>query len=401
MHFIREITPDVIYVGASDRRLALFENLFPLDDGVTYNAYVILDEKTALIDTVDSSVSRQFFENLDAALAGRPLDYFVVNHMEPDHSANIDAILRRWPEVKIVGNKKTFPMIRQFFHVDLGDRAHEVGEGDTLSLGKRTLAFVMAPMVHWPEAMFTMETGEGILFSADAFGTFGGFGGNLFSDEGDFKGLYLNEARRYYTNIVGKFGAQVRAVLEKLGGKLPKIICPLHGPVLRGEDIAFLVDKYVHWASYTPEKRGVVLAYGSMYGNTESAVHVFADMLAKRGAGDMRIVDVSKTHYSHIIALIFEYSHLVLAAPTYNLHLYNPMSTLIHDMAALNVQNRDVAVIGNGTWAPTSHKQMLELLGGMKDMRVAGEPLVLKSSMSAEQVPEMEALADAFMATLK
>lgn len=400
MHCTRDITPDIVWVGAGDRRLALFENMFPLDDGVTYNSYLILDDKTALIDTVDATVSRQFLENVDAALGGRRVDYLVVNHMEPDHCANIEEICRRWPDVKIVGNKKTFPLICQFYHADLSGHFMEVKEGDEIALGKHTLRFLTAPMVHWPEVMFTLETSGNILFSADAFGTFGGFGGNLFSDEMDYENLSLDEARRYYANIVGKYGQQVQAAMGKLGGNVPRLICPLHGPVLRGDAIPLMLDKYGRWAGYRPEKRGVVLAYASMYGNTESAVHALADMLAKKGVADMRIFDVSKTHYSFIIAHIFKYSHLVLAAPTYNMHLYNAMDTLIRDMAALNLQNRKAAVIGNGSWAPVAHKLMQGMLGEMKNMEVVGEPLVLLSAMRPDQLPEMATLADQLAASL-
>ncbi len=400
MKCIREVAPQIIWVGAGDRRLALFENMFPLEDGITYNSYLILDDKTALIDTVDASVTRQFLENMEAGLAGRQLDYLVVNHMEPDHCANIEEICRRWPGVKIVGNKKTFQMIGQFYPADLSAHYQEVKEGDELALGKRTLRFIMAPMVHWPEVMFTLETSENILFSADAFGTFGGFSGNLFADELDYENLYLDEARRYYTNIVGKFGPQVLAAIGKLGGAVPGLVCPLHGPALRGNELATLLDKYSRWAAYEPEKKGIVLAYASMYGNTESAACAMADMLAHRGVRDMRIFDVSKTHYSYIIADIFKYSHLVLASPTYNMHLYNAMHTLIGDMASLNLQNRKVAVIGNGSWVPVAHKLMQGMIGEMKNMEVVGTPLVLLSSMKPEQVPEMEMLADQLVASM-
>lgn len=400
MHTIQEVAPNILSIGADDRRLALFENMFPLDNGVTYNAYLIRDEKTALMDTVDASVSRPFFENLCVALNGGKLDYIVVTHMEPDHCASLEEAARRHPEAKIVGNKKTFTMISQFFSADLSSRFHEVKEGDTLPLGKRTLRFVMAPMVHWPEAMLALETSESILFSADAFGAFGGATGNLFSDEMDYEALLLDEARRYYANIVGKFGQQVLAALAKLGDALPKLICPLHGPVLRGGAIPLLLDKYKHWAAYKPEKQGVVLAYASMYGNTESAARAFAALLAAKGVKDMRVFDVSKTHYSHIIAEAFKYSHLVLAAPTYNMHLYNAMDTLLRDMAHLNLQNRKAAVIGNGTWAPMAHKAMLTLLGEMKNVEVVGEPLVLLSSMKESQRPEMEQLADKLIASM-
>ncbi len=370
MKCIREVAPGILSVGASDRRLALFENLFPLENGTTYNSFLIRADKTALVDTVDASVSGQFMENVAAALDGRKLDFLVVTHMEPDHCATIAEVCLRHPEAKIVGNKKTFAMIGQFFREGLSPRFHEVKEGDELALGGRTLRFVMTPMVHWPEVMMAVETESGILFSADAFGTFGAFDGNLFSDELDYEGLYLDEARRYYANIVGKYGQQVAAALAKLGGAVPPVICPLHGPILRGKAIALLLEKYALWAAYAPETRGAVVAYASMYGNTESAALAFADALGRRGVADMRVFDVSKTHCSWVIANIFKYSHLVLAAPTYNMHVHNSMEILIRDMAALNVQNRKAAVIGNGSWAPAAPK----LMAGIR--RAAGDSVL-------------------------
>jgi flavorubredoxin len=400
MKCTRDIAPGIAYVGASDRRLALFENLFPLDSGVSYNSYLIRDGKTALMDTIDASVSRQFLENVAAALDGRTLDYLVVTHMEPDHCATIGDICRLYPDAKIVGNKKTFTMIGQFFRGDLSSRFHEVKEGDELALGTRTLKFLTAPMVHWPEVMVALETSENILFSADAFGTFGAANGNLFSDETDFESLFLDEARRYYTNIVGKYGPQVLAALAKLGSNVPSMICPLHGPVLRGSAIPFLVEKYTRWASYAPEKRGVVVAYASMYGHTESAALALANSLSEKGVRDMRVFDVSKTHCSRIVAAAFEYSHLVLAAPTYNMHLYSAMDALLRDMAALNLQGRKAALIGNGSWAPMAHKAMASMLGEMKNMEVIGAPLVLLSSMKPEQAAELETLAEQIAASV-
>ena len=400
MDCVQNITPHIYWVGGGDRRLAQFENMFPLDNGVTYNAYVILDEKTALVDTVDTSITRQFFENLHAVLAGRPLDYLVVNHMEPDHCANIEEICRVWPEVKIVGNPKTFQMIRQFYGMDPEGRTLEVQEGTELPLGRHTLRFYMAPMVHWPEVMLTYETTEGILFSADAFGTFGGFTGNLFSDEVDYDSLYLDESRRYYTNIVGKYGSQVLAALGKVGGLRLALVCPLHGPVLRGGVIPMLVEKYTRWASYRPEKAGVVLVYASMYGNTEAVVNRLAGMLSRRGVRDMRMFDVSKTHYSTIIANVFKYSHLVLASPTYNMHLYNGMDTFVADMASLNVQNRGVAIIGNGSWAPAAHTILQKRMDEMKNMQVIAEPLVIRSAIKPEQKAELQSLADKLAASV-
>lgn len=401
MDCVQEISPQIFWVGSGDRRLALFENLFPLENGVTYNSYVILDEKTALIDTVDASVTAQFLENLDAVLGDRPLDYLVINHMEPDHCANIGEILRRWPDAQIVGNPKTFPLIKQFYNLELDDKMVPVNEGDRLSLGKHNLQFIMAPMVHWPEVMFTYETSRDILFSADAFGTFGGYSGNLRSDETDYENLYLEETRRYYTNIVGKFGPQVLAVLKKLENATPKLICPLHGPVICGKAAESLLQKYTQWASYTPEKQGVVIAYASIYGNTENAMHKFAGLLSKNGVKDIRMYDVSKTHYSYIIAQAFKYSHLVFAATTYNMHLHLNMEMLLRDMAHLNLQNRDVAVIGNGSWAPTAHKNMQDLLETMKNMRILGEPFVIRSAMLPQQEQAFEALAAQMAASVK
>ena len=401
MDCIQNIAPQIYWVGGGDRRLALFENMFPLENGVTYNSYMILDDKTALIDTVDNAITRQFFANLRAVLGERPLDYLVVNHMEPDHCANIEEICRIWPDVKIIGNSKTFQMIRQFYNMDLEGRTLEVKEGSEVSLGRHTLHFFMAPMVHWPEVMFTYEASEKILFSADAFGTFGDLTGNLFSDQLDYQDLYLNESRRYYTNIVGKYGAQVLAALGKVAGRDISLVCPLHGPVLRGDVISLLMEKYARWASYRPEQPGVVLAYASMYGNTEAVVNRLAGMLSQNGVRDMRVYDVSKTHYSTIIADIFKYSHLVLASPTYNMHLYQAMDTLVSDMANLNLQNRTVAIIGNGSWAPASHTILQKKLGDMKNMQVIADPLVIRSAIKPEQGPELESIAEKLSASVR
>jgi flavorubredoxin len=381
-------------VGGNDRRLALFENMFPLPNGVAYNSYLILDEKVALMDTVDSSITRQFFENIEHVLGGRAVDYLVVNHMEPDHCANIGELCRRFPQMKIVGNQKTFQMIRQFYDFDIESSVLEVRESDTLELGGHRLRFFFAPMVHWPEVMFTYEEREGLLFTADAFGSFGALPGDFFSDELDFEGAFLDEARRYYTNIVGKYGAQVQAALKKVSGVEIRMLCPLHGPVWR-KNLDYILAKYDLWSRYAPEKQGVVLAYASMYGNTENAVAVIAGRLAEKGVQDMRVYDVSKTHASYIIADAFRYSHLVLASPTYNAGLYFGMEALLRDMAALNLQHRKVALVGNGSWAPAAHTVMRKLIGEMKDMELLAPPLVLRSSLKPAQMGELLALADA------
>jgi Uncharacterized flavoproteins len=369
--------------------------MFPLTNGVAYNSYLILDKKVALLDTVDSSITQQFFENLEHVLGagGRGIDYLIVNHMEPDHCANIGELCRRFPQMKVVGNKKTFQMIRQFYDFDIETHIYEVQEGDELDLGSHRLRFYFAPMVHWPEVMFTYEEREKILFTADAFGTFGALSGNLFSDELDYENLFLDEARRYYANIVGKYGAQVQSALGKVSGVPIQMICPLHGPVWR-RNLDYILGKYDLWSRYEPEKDGVLLAYASMYGNTANAVDIIAKRLAEKGVQDLRVCDVSKTHASYIIADAFKYSHLVLASPTYNGGLYFGMEALLRDMAVLNLQNRKVALVGNGSWGPVSHTIMQKMIGEMKSMELLAPPVVLRSSLKPSQREELLALAD-------
>ena len=399
MYNVRKVTEDITWVGASDRRLALFENIFPIHRGVSYNAYVLLDEKTVLLDTVDAGVAGQFFENLDYVLAERPLDYLVVNHMEPDHCAMIGDIVRRYPEVKIVGNVKTFGMLSQFFGTDYAERAVTVKEGDTLSCGTHTLHFVMAPMVHWPEAMVTYDDADKILFSADGFGSFGALNGNIFADEVDFDRDWLDDARRYYTNIVGKFGASVQGLLKKASGLEIAMICPLHGPIWR-ENLAYILDKYQKWSTYEPEDKAVVILYASMYGNTASAADALAGMLAAKGAGEIAVYDVSNTHVSELISEIFRVSHLVFAVPTYNSGIYPMMDNLLHDMKALSVQKKTAAIIENGTWASTAAKQMRAALAELKDVTVLDTQISIKSAMKREQAKELEALADEIVKSL-
>lgn len=393
MQCTHQISQDIYWVGGNDRRLALFENMFPLPNGVAYNSYLILDEKVTLMDTVDAAITRQFFENITAVLNGRAIDYVVVNHMEPDHCANLEELIRRYPNIKIVGNHNTFRMIRQFYGFDFSGHSHEVKEGGSLCLGKHTLRFYFAPMVHWPEVMLSYEETEHILFSADAFGSFGAHSGGLFSDEVDFDTVYLPEARRYYTNIVGKYGAQVQAALGKLSGVEIKMICALHGPVWR-RDLPYILDKYDHWSRYEPEQKGVVLAYASMYGNTENAVNILAQKLAGKGVTGIRVYDVSKTHASNIIGEIFRFSHLALASPTYNGGLYFAMDTLLHEMSALNLQNRKVALIGNGSWSPAAGSEMERRVLAMKNMELLDKPLEIRSSLKEEQMRQLDHMAE-------
>lgn len=400
MYCTRNITDDIFWVGGSDRRLALFENLFPIPRGVSYNSYLIMDEKTALVDTVDSSITRQFLENVYHVLNGRPLDYLIVNHMEPDHCANIDELMLRFPDLKVVGNAKTLAFISQFYDLDLEGRTVTVKEGDTLPLGAHTLQFFLAPMIHWPEVMVTYEQKEKILFSADAFGSFGAINGNLFNDEINFDRDWLSDARRYYTNIVGKYGPQVQAALKKLSGLEINMICPLHGPVWRS-NLGYLLDKYGKWSTYEPEDKAVALFYGSMYGDTENAVNILASMLAEAGVKDIAVYDVSSTHVSTLIAETFRCSHIVLAAPTYNMGIYPAMQNFLHDMKALNVQNRTAAIIENGSWAPVSGKLMREALGEMKNMRILEPALTVKSAVKSGNLESLSALKDALLDSMK
>ena len=399
MYQTRNVTEEIVWVGASDRRLALFENIFPIPRGVSYNSYVLLDEKTVLLDTVDASVAGQFFENLEYVLADRTLDYLVVNHMEPDHCAMIADIVRRYPDVKVVGNAKTFGMMKQFFGTDYAERAIVVKEGDTLATGSHTLHFVMAPMVHWPEAMVTYDDKDKVLFSADGFGTFGALNGNIFADEVDFDRDWLDDARRYYTNIVGKYGASVQALLKKAAGLEIAVICPLHGPIWR-ENLGYILEKYQKWSTYEAEEKAVVIMYASMYGDTASAADALAGALSERGIRKIAVYDVSNTHVSELISEIFRASHLVFAAPTYNGGIYPVMENLLSDMKALAVQKKTVALMENGTWAAMAAKQMREKLSELKEVTVLDTQVTIKSAMLADQRAELEAFADAIVQTM-
>ena len=400
MYCTRKLTEQVTWVGGSDRRLALFENLFPVPHGVSYNSYVIMDEKTAILDTADAAISRQFLENVLHTLDGRPLDYLVINHMEPDHCANIEALALRFPEMKLVGNAKTFTFLRQFYDLPLDDRMITVKEGDSLSLGSHTLHFYMAPMVHWPEVMVTYESSEKLLFSADAFGTFGAVNGTLFSDEVDFDRDWLDDARRYYGNIVGKYGLQVQAALKKLSALDIAMICPLHGPVWR-ENLDYLLDKYDKWSRYEPEEKAVAIFYASMYGDTENAADILAAGLAEGGVRNIAMYDVSSTHISYLISEVFRCSHLVLAAPTYNNGIYPAMANLLHDWKALMLQNRTVGLVENGSWAPVSGKLIRAELEGLKGFQVLEPVVSLKSALKGDSLDQLGQLKDSLLASLK
>ena len=396
MYCVKKMTEDLYWVGGNDRRLALFENVYPIPRGVSYNAYVVLDEKTVLLDTVDNSVSPIFFENLAHVLNGRKLDYLIVNHMEPDHAATIEAVVLRYPEVTLVCNKKTAQMMKNFFSFDVDSRVHLVAEMDTLCTGKHTFAFVMAPMVHWPEVMVTYDATTKTLFAADAFGTFGALGGNRYADEVNFQTEWLDDARRYFTNIGGKYGTQVQALLKKAATIEIETICPLHGPVWR-KDIGWFIDKYVHWATYTPEEDAVVIAYASVYGNTETAANILAGKLADLGVRNVKVYDVSATHASEIVSECFRASHLVFLSTTYNAGMFVNMENLVHDIVNHNLQNRTIALVENGSWAPTAGGLMRAEFSKLKNCTILDETVTIKSSLKEAQLESMDALAEAIV----
>lgn len=400
MYCVRKITKDLYWVGGNDHRLALFENIHPIPQGVSYNSYLLLDKKTVLFDTVDWAVCRQFLENIKEVLGDRPLDYMVINHMEPDHAACIEEIILRYPDVKIVSTEKAFMFMHQFgFDID-GHQGIKVKEGDKMSFGKHEVMFIEAPMVHWPEVMVTYDTTNGVLFSADAFGAFGALDGKMFNDEVNFDRDWIEDARRYYTNIVGKYGPHVQALLKKASTLDIKMICPLHGLVWRN-DFEYLLDKYDKWSRYEPEEKGVVIVYGSMYGNTEAAANHLATKLVKKGMTNVVMYDVSKTHVSYLISETFKYSHVVLSSVTYNLKIYPPMLNYILDMKALNLQKRTFALMENGSWAPQSGRLMRKLLNEMKEMNILENEISLTSSMKENDVDSMDDLVDSIMESMK
>ena len=392
MQCFRKVTEDLYWVGGNDRQIELFENIFPLAKGVSYNSYLLLDEQTVLFDTADYAIGKQFIENVMSVLNGRNLDYIVVNHMEPDHCSLIGELLLHYPDVKIIGNAKTFPMIEQFFSFDLTGKTLTVKEGDTFCSGKHTFRFIMSPMGHWPEAMMTYDEKDKVLFSADAFGTFNALNGNLFNDELDFNREWLDEARRYYTNIVGKYGPQVQNVLKKASSLDIQMICPLHGPVWRS-NLNFIIEKYNLWSRYEPEEKGVMIAYASMYGNTENMAEILAVMLAEAGVKNIHMHNISKTHVSELISDSFKYSHIVLASPTYNNGIYPLMDNYLEDMKALSLQNRTIAVLGNGSWAPQATKLISAKIKEMKNMRLLEASVTIKSSLKEAQLEELNSLS--------
>ena len=396
MYTVRKVTEDLYWVGANEHRLHLFENIHPIPRGVSYNSYLLMDEKTVLFDTVDWAVCREFLNNIEHVLDGRDLDYVIINHLEPDHAASLDEVLIRYPNAKVISNERAFMMMRQF-GFDVDGKEIEVAEGDAMSFGQHEITWVAAPMVHWPEAMVSFDTSNGVLFSADAFGSFGALDGKLFADEVNFDRDWLDDARRYLTNIVGKYGPHVQDLLKKAGTIDIKMICPLHGPVWR-EDLGYFIEKYDKWSRYEPEEDGVLLVYASMYGNTEYAAQCLATKLCERGMTNIHMYDVSKTHVSYLVSEAFRLSHIVLASVTYNLEIYPVMHQFLNEIRMLNLQNRTVGIIENGTWTPQAGTLMEEFLDkNMKLMDTLGGEVTVTSSLNDSTEKELDGLADSIM----
>ncbi|WP_108831974.1 FprA family A-type flavoprotein [Aedoeadaptatus coli] len=396
MYTVRKVTEDLYWVGANEHRLHLFENIHPIPRGVSYNSYLLMDEKTVLFDTVDWAVCREFLNNIEHVLDGRDLDYVIINHLEPDHAASLDEVLIRYPNAKVISNERAFMMMRQF-GFDIDGKEIEVAEGDAMSFGQHEITWVAAPMVHWPEAMVSFDTTNGVLFSADAFGSFGALDGKLFADEVNFDRDWIDDARRYLTNIVGKYGPHVQDLLKKAGTIDIKMICPLHGPVWR-EDLGYFIEKYDKWSRYEPEEDGVLLVYASMYGNTEYAAQCLATKLCERGMTNIHMYDVSKTHVSYLVSEAFRLSHIVLASVTYNLEIYPVMHQFLEEIRMLNLQNRTVGIIENGTWTPQAGTLMEEFLDkNMKLMDVLGGEVTVTSSLNDSTEKELDALADSII----
>lgn len=392
MYCTKKINDDYTWIGCGSKKISIFEGMYPVPNGMSYNSYLLKDEKTVLFDTVDKIVGEQFLENLVHELKGKNIDYLVVSHMEPDHCSLIKEMVFRYPEMKIVCNAKTQTMIKQFFGEDYQSKSVLVGEGDALNTGRHTLRFYMAPMVHWPEVMVAYDETDKILFSADAFGVFGSLDGQLFDTQIEVS-KWLGEARRYYTNIVGKYGVQVQMLLKKVAALDIKLICPLHGFIWT-KYIPYIVEKYNKWSSYDACEKAVMIVYGSVYGHTENAAQILASKLVDKGVNNVVLYDVSMTHLSYIIADAYRCSHIAFVSPTYNNEIFTNMETVIYDMKAHNIQNHKVAFIENGSWAPNSGKKMKELVSQMKNMTVIEPMVTIKSALDEKGLDDIETLAD-------
>ena len=379
------ISDDILYIGVDDGDLDLFESQYIIPNGVSYNSYLIIDDKIAVMDTADTKVSEKWLSNLEKALGGRKPDYLVISHLEPDHAGNIRAAAEKYPEMKLVLNSKSAAMIVQFFEIDIEKRGIIVKEGEELNLGRHTLKFIMAPMVHWPEVMVEYEKTEKILFSADGFGKFG----TLDTDE-----EWDCEARRYYFNIVGKYGAQVQALLKKAAALDIKMICPLHGPILK-ENLGHYIERYSVWSSYEPEEEGVFVAYASIHGNTAAAALKMAEILKAKGAKKIEVMDLAREDMAEAVENAFRYSSMILAAASYDAGVFPCMEDFLHHLKSKNYQNRKIGIIENGSWAPSAAKTIRGILDGMKNIRIAEPAVTIKSVMKDADIPKMEELAEA------
>lgn len=396
MHNTRKINDDIYYLRASDRRIELFENVYPVSQGMSYNSYLITDEKTCLMDSVDESIRGQFLENLQYALNGRNLDYMVVQHMEPDHCSIVPELFRMYPDMKLVASLQAFKMMENFYSLQTEERRSVVKEGDTLELGKHTLKFIAAPMVHWPEVLMTYDVTDKILFSADAFGSFGAMSGNIFADEIDWDKDFKDEARRYYVNIVGKYGPQTQNVLKKASTLDIQMICPLHAHIWR-KDLSKIISLYDKWSKYEAEKDSVVIFYGSIYGNTQNAAEILAMQLAENGMESVEVFDTSKTHVSFLVSKAFEYKTLVFAAATYNAEIFDTVQNLIIELKNHNLSNRRIGLIENGSWAPVAASKMKAQLETLKNMEIVDPVVKVVSSVTAKNVEELSVLAKELM----
>ena len=400
MNCERKISENLYYVGASDRRLDRFENLLQLTHGVSYNSYLFTDTKTCLMDTCDTSVTRTFLENVETVLGKRKLDYLVIEHMEPDHCYNVGEILLRYPDVTIVGNAMTFQMLSHFFPTMELKKKLEVKEGDVLSLGKRQLHFYLTPMVHWPEVMMTFESTEGLLFSADAFGSFHSLDGNLYWDDVNYDRDWIDESRRYYSNIVGRYGRQVQAAFAKLRPLPITMILPLHGLLFRGKGISYMFDKYEKWSTYMPEEKKVIIVYGSMYGDNENASAILANELSQKGVKDIRVYDASRTDPSLLVSEAFRVATIVLVTPTYNTTIYPAIDIFLDDALRMGLSNRSFALIQNGSWCPAANALIKEKLVRNKSLQVLSPELTITSSLTKANRKVLDEIAVAVVKSL-
>ena len=400
MNAVRKVTEDIYWLGVNDEDLPLFEEFIPIPEGVAYNSYLLVDEKTVLFDTADIRVVDTFLGNVKYALNGKTLDYLVVQHMEPDHSCCIKHILEIYPNVTVIGNKKTFQFMHQFGIRIKAENIKEVVEGETITFGKHTIAFALAPMVHWPEVMVSFDVTNGVLFSADAFGSFGKVEEKLFSDEVDYDKDWISQARRYYTNIVGKYGSPVQSLLKKAGALDIKMLLPLHGLIWR-ENLGYFLDKYNKWSTYEPEEKGILIVYASMYGNTEKAVGVFEGMLKEKGVKNIATYNVSNTDASYLISETFRLSHVVIACPTYNADIFQLIQTYLMRLKSSNLKNRTFGIIENSSWAPRAGDIIHDhLKKELKGMTVLDDRVRIVSDLSEENDPEMAGLVGSLVQSL-